>query len=77
MDSKEDKKEEIIVKGPDFTMSQNFSIGTLILDKLTEHGDKISQVSTNLQIRYKNNKIRLRKFILSKQTKIFCIRFIL
>lgn len=43
--STEQKPEEIILKGQNFPVKQDCSVGKFILDKLTKHGDKISQVS--------------------------------
>lgn len=45
MVSTQQKTEEIILKGPKFPLSQDCSLGVFILDKLTKHADKISQVS--------------------------------
>ncbi|XP_044731912.1 4-coumarate--CoA ligase 1-like isoform X2 [Chrysoperla carnea] len=69
MASTEDKKEEIIVKGLDFTLSQNFSIGTLILDKLTKHGDKISQIYSLTGESYTHLDVKTRSIRVAKELR--------
>ncbi|XP_044731914.1 4-coumarate--CoA ligase 1-like isoform X4 [Chrysoperla carnea] len=58
---------EIILKGPKFPLSQDCSLGTLILDKLTKHGDKISQIYSLTGESYKHIDIKTRSIRVAKE----------
>ncbi|XP_044732304.1 4-coumarate--CoA ligase 1-like isoform X3 [Chrysoperla carnea] len=67
--STEQKTEDIILRGQNFPVKQDCSLGKFILDKLTKHGDKISQIYSLTGESYTHFDIKKRSIQVAKELR--------